>query len=408
MNDISVAICDDSALMRNLIGRIVEGTEGLSICFKAQNGQDLLDKLESNKPDVILLDIEMPVMTGVQFLQERKKRGINIPVIVISSIATEGAAVTMQCLSLGASDFVTKPGGSSVSLKIGDVSREIIENIASYGGRYARRHGKEVFDPEFFDHQLKLKEAEKFVQEKKGVDASSQHSSSLLNHASSVEKKPSVSSMWRPSAPKQKAEIVPLREGGKIEVIAIGISTGGPNALRDVFKAIDADLKQPILVVQHMPAGFTKEFAASLHSICPLTVTEAVDGEPLMNGHVYIAPGNKHILVEHRSMGNVIRLSDAEQRNGHRPSADVLFESVAKVYQNRALGVIMTGMGRDGAAELAEMRKQGAWTLGQDQESAIVYGMPRVAWELGGVQKQVSLQNMAAEISALAKEHLYK
>lgn len=214
--------------------------------------------------------------------------------------------------------------------------------------------------------------------------------------------------MWRPSAPKQKAEIVPLREGGKIEVIAIGISTGGPNALRDVFKAIDADLKQPILVVQHMPAGFTKEFAASLHSICPLTVTEAVDGEPLMNGHVYIAPGNKHILVEHRSMGNVIRLSDAEQRNGHRPSADVLFESVAKVYQNRALGVIMTGMGRDGAAELAEMRKQGAWTLGQDQESAIVYGMPRVAWELGGVQKQVSLQNMAAEISALAKEHLYK
>ena len=406
MENISVAICDDSALMRNLIGRIIEETEGLSICFKAQNGQDLLDKLSSEKenPDVILLDIEMPVMTGVQFLQERRSRGINVPVIVISSIATEGAAVTMQCLSLGASDFVTKPGGTSVSLKIGDVSRDIVENIASYGGRYARRHGKNVYDPEFFDHQLKLKEAEKFVQEKKGSDSLK---STSLAASEKPENKLPPSAMWRPYKPKEKVDIKPLRDGGKIEVIAIGISTGGPNALRDVFKAIDAELKQPVLVVQHMPAGFTKEFAASLNSICPLTVTEAVDGELILNGHVYIAPGNKHILVEHHATGNIIKLSDAEQRNGHRPSADVLFESVAKVYQNRALGVIMTGMGRDGAAELAEMRKQGAWTLGQDQDSSIVYGMPRVAWELGGVQKQVPLQSMAAEISAIAKEHLY-
>ncbi|MCQ2572512.1 MAG: chemotaxis-specific protein-glutamate methyltransferase CheB [Treponema sp.] len=412
MENISVAICDDSALMRNLIGRIVEGTEGLEICFKAQNGQDLLDKLSSEpkRPDVILLDIEMPVMTGVQFLQERRSRGINIPVIVISSIATEGAAVTMQCLSLGASDFVTKPGGTSVSLKIGDVSRDIVENIASYGGRYARRHGKQVFDPEFFDQQLKLKEAEKFVQEKKGSESGqTSQPASLLNHANSVSSgtsSASFASRWTPSKPKEKAEIKAVREGGKIEIIAIGISTGGPNALRDVFKAIDKELKQPILVVQHMPAGFTKEFAASLNSICPLTVTEAVDEDPILSGHIYIAPGNKHILVERRPTGNVIRLSDAEQRNGHRPSADVLFESVAKIYQNRALGVIMTGMGRDGAAEITEMRKQGAWTLGQDQDSAIVYGMPRVAWELGGVQKQVPLQNMAAEISTLAKEHL--
>ena len=406
MENISVAICDDSALMRNLIGRIIEETEGLSICFKAQNGQDLLDKLssEKEKPDVILLDIEMPVMTGVQFLQERRSRGINVPVIVISSIATEGAAVTMQCLSLGASDFVTKPGGTSVSLKIGDVSRDIVENIASYGGRYARRHGNNVYDPEFFDYQLKLKEAEKFVQEKKGSDSLK---STSLAASEKPENKLPPSAMWRPYKPKEKVDIKPLRDGGKIEVIAIGISTGGPNALRDVFKAIDAELKQPVLVVQHMPAGFTKEFAASLNSICPLTVTEAVDGELILNGHVYIAPGNKHILVEHHATGNIIKLSDAEQRNGHRPSADVLFESVAKVYQNRALGVIMTGMGRDGAAELAEMRKQGAWTLGQDQDSSIVYGMPRVAWDRGGVQKQVPLQSLAAEISAIAKEHLY-
>ena len=137
MDKISVLICDDSALMRNLIGRIVSDYEGLEVIAKAENGKDLLDKLAVYKPDVILLDIEMPVMTGVQFLEQRRLRHIDIPVIILSSIATEGAAVTMRCLELGASDFITKPGGSSVSLKIGDVSSEIIEYIASYGGSYS-------------------------------------------------------------------------------------------------------------------------------------------------------------------------------------------------------------------------------------------------------------------------------
>ena len=176
--------------------------------------------------------------------------------------------------------------------------------------------------------------------------------------------------------------------------------------MRDVFKDIDPNMKQPILVVQHMPAGFTKEFAASLDAICPLTVTEAVDGEPILDSHVYIAPGGYHMFVEHRPLGNFIKLSQDPPRNGHRPSCDVLFESVAKIFQNHSLGVIMTGMGRDGAAELAEMRKKGAWTLGQDKESSIVYGMPKVGFELGGVQKQVPLVNMADEISKLAKDHL--
>ena len=155
-----------------------------------------------------------------------------------------------------------------------------------------------------------------------------------------------------------------------------------------------------------MPAGFTKEFAMSLNKICPLEVHEAEDEMKIEGGHVYIAPGNFHMVVEKRPSGAVIRLSQEPQRNGHRPSADVLFESVARNYRNNALGVIMTGMGRDGATQLAEMRKQGAWTLGQDEQSSIVYGMPRVAFELGGVQKQVPLKNMADEISSLARLHL--
>ena len=395
MDDISVMICDDSALMRNLIGRIVDETTGMTVCGKAENGQDLIEKLKTVKPDVILLDIEMPVMTGLQFLRKRQELHLDVPVIILSSVATEGAAVTIECLELGASDFITKPG-SSVTLKIGDVTNEIIEYIASYGGAYAIMHGKQIPEPEFFTHQIKLKEAERFVIKKKGEETAK---------AVSITKADVVPSTWFQPKVKEPVVIKPEREGGKIEIIAIGISTGGPNALRDVFKAIDPNIKQPILVVQHMPAGFTAEFANSLNNICPLDVTEAKDGEPILGGHVYIAPGSYHMFVEHKPLGNFIKLSQDEPRNGHRPSCDVLFESVANIYKNHALGVIMTGMGRDGAVQITEMRKKGAWTLGQNKDSSIVYGMPKVAFEMGGVQKQVALADMANEISTLAKEH---
>ncbi|MBQ8776683.1 MAG: chemotaxis response regulator protein-glutamate methylesterase [Treponema sp.] len=395
-DDISVLICDDSALMRNLISRIVDETEGLKVVGKAENGQALLDMLKTTKPDVILLDIEMPVMNGIEFLKKRQQLHIDVPVVILSSVATEGASVTIQCLELGASDFITKPGGS-VTLKIADVTKDIIEYVASYGGAYALLKGKNVPVSEFFSNQIKLKEAERFVLKKKGEEAAK------LGSITKADALPA--SLWAAPKKKENVSITPLRDSGKIEIIAIGISTGGPNALREVFKNIDANIKQPILVVQHMPAGFTAEFASSLNNICPLPVSEAKDGEPLLGGHVYIAQGAHHMFVEKKAFGYFIKLSQDEPRNGHRPSVDVLFESVAKLYQNRALGVIMTGMGKDGAAELAEMRKQGAWTLGQDKETSIVYGMPKVAFELGGVQKQVPLKDMAKEISRLAKEN---
>lgn len=395
-DDISVLICDDSALMRNLISRIVDETEGLKVVGKAENGQALLDMLKTTKPDVILLDIEMPVMNGIEFLKKRQQLHIDVPVVILSSVATEGASVTIQCLELGASDFITKPGGS-VTLKIADVTKDIIEYVASYGGAYALLKGKNVPVSEFFSNQIKLKEAERFVLKKKGEEAAK------LGSITKADALPA--SLWAAPKKKENVSITPLRDSGKIEIIAIGISTGGPNALREVFRNIDANIKQPILVVQHMPAGFTAEFASSLNNICPLPVSEAKDGEPLLGGHVYIAQGAHHMFVEKKAFGYFIKLSQDEPRNGHRPSVDVLFESVAKLYQNRALGVIMTGMGKDGAAELAEMRKQGAWTLGQDKETSIVYGMPKVAFELGGVQKQVPLKDIAKEISRLAKEN---
>ena len=400
MDDISVMLCDDSALMRNLIGRIVDDTVGFKVIGKAENGLDLLEKLKTLSPDVILLDIEMPKMTGVQFLEKRRELKIDIPVIVLSSIAVEGANVTMKCLELGASDFITKPGGSSISINIGDVSGQIIECISSYGGDYAKKKGRKIYEPDFFNHQIKLKESNRLLQKKRGEDLSKVPPLSK-NDIETL-------AAWKPLVSKKPVTITPARDGGRIEIIAIGISTGGPNALREMFKDLDPNLKQPILVVQHMPAGFTAEFAESLNHICPIPVSEAKDGEVIMNHHIYIAPGNYHMYVVHRPIGNAIKLSQDEQRNGHRPSVDVLFESIAANYENRALGVIMTGMGRDGAAQLAEMRKKGAWTLGQDQASSIVYGMPKVAFELGAVQKQVPLSKMAQEVNQLASEHLYR
>ncbi len=396
MDDISVLVCDDSALMRNLISRIVDSTEGLKTAGTAMNGKFCLQKIPNLKPDVILLDIEMPEMNGIQFLEERRRQGIDIPVIILSSIATRGAAVTMKCLELGASDFITKPNGA-ISTSIANVSNKIIELVSSYGGRYARRHGKDVNPTDYFMHQAKLKEAQAAT-EKEGL------TEKVKPITTSIKDTSFSPTLWSPSK-KEPAVITPLREPGRIDIVAIGISTGGPNALREVFAKIPPKFPKPILVVQHMPAGFTKEFSASLNRICPLEVKEAEDGDLIHPGQIYIAPGDYHIFVEKSSLCNVVRLSQDPQRNGHRPSADVLFESVAKIYQNRALGVIMTGMGRDGAAQLAEMRRQGAWTLGQDEKSSIVYGMPKVAFEMGGVQKQVALEDMAQEITELVREH---
>ena len=394
MDDIKVLVVDDSAFMRNIISKIIEATPGLLAVGKAMNGKFALEKIPLVNPDIIVLDIEMPEMNGIEFLKERKRLNIDIPVIVLSSIAQEGASVTMQCLSLGASDFLTKP--SSGASDLGDLAKNLSELLLSYGGQYKRLKSLQTNRPF----------------EKTKVD--SRFSTDTLKRNTSIgisTDKPQETSSSRPfsfSSNQEKKvipEIRPYREPGKIEVIAIGISTGGPNALREVFAKIDPNLAQPILVVQHMPAGFTAEFANSLNQICPLEVKEAKDGDLVKPGRILIAPGSMHMLVEQRSLATIVRLSDAPLCNGHRPSVDILFESVAKCYQNKALGVIMTGMGRDGALQLAEMRKQGAWTLGQDEESSIVYGMPKVAYEFGAVQRQVPLSEMANAISKLARDH---
>jgi two-component system chemotaxis response regulator CheB len=358
--------------MRNLIGRMVEATPGLVIADKAMNGNIALQKIPRCNPDIIVTDIEMPEMNGIQFLEERKKRGIDIPVIVLSAVASKGAAITMDALALGASDFIQKPSGSG-SDDIATVSEHLTTMLLAYGSQYRKSKGKRLLSPSEFPEK-KLSPVTDIYPQKTKVVTPAPH-------------------------PTQ------LRKTGKIEIIAIGISTGGPDALREVFAHIDGDITQPIVVVQHMPAGFTGEFARSLDRLCPLEVKEAEEGDLLKPGRILIAQGNKHIEVEKKALAAIVHLNENPPVNGHRPSAGVLFESVAKQYQNHALGVIMTGMGRDGSAELGSIYKEGGMTLGQDEASAIVYGMPRVAYELGNVMEQVSLTKMAGRISSIAKNY---
>ncbi len=371
---ISVLVVDDSALMRNLISRIVDATPGLRTVDKAMNGVFALQKIPRCQPDIIVLDIEMPEMNGIEFLKERKRLGIDIPVVILSSVARSGAQVTMEALSLGAVDFITKPSGS-VSSDIHTVAGELSRMLVAYGSQYQRDKGREPVRYSFEAPERMFDAAPEPVRQQ-------------------VSRTPA-----RVEPPK------PSRAPGPTEIVAIGISTGGPNALREVFAHIAPDLGRPVVVVQHMPAGFTEEFAASLDRICPLEVKEAADGDVLKPGRVLIAPGDWHVVVEKRSLAGVVRINQDPPENGHRPSADVLFRSVAREYGNRALAVIMTGMGRDGAKELGSIYQEGGMTLGQDEGSSVVYGMPKVAFEMGYVMEQVPLSRMAERISAIAKEN---
>jgi two-component system chemotaxis response regulator CheB len=358
--------------MRNLISRMIEATPGLSVAEKAMNGVFALQKIPRVNPDIIVLDLEMPEMNGIEFLKERKKRGLKIPVIILSSLARRGAEITMEALALGASDFIMKPTDSG-SEDVGTVRETLTNMLLAYGSQYRRIMGKKVLSPG--------------------------------EYAPKTEAPPVEPAYFRAAAlpPVPAKPPAALRKPGKTEIVAIGISTGGPDALRVVFANLDADLPAPIVVVQHMPAGFTLEFAKSLDRLCPLEVKEAEEGDIVRPGRILIAQGNRHLEVERKSLASVVHLSDAPLMSGHRPSADVLFASVAKAYSNHALGVIMTGMGRDGAENLGLIYREGGITLGQDEASAVVYGMPRVAYELGHVMEQVPLDKMASRICSIAK-----
>jgi len=366
--------------MRNLISRIVESAEGLTLAGKAMNGKFALEKIPKLNPDIMVLDLEMPEMNGIEFLKERKKRNIEIPVVILSSVAKKGAEVTMEALSLGAVDFIMKPSDTNV-MDLTEIADHIVNTLLAYGRKY-----------------------------KSGSDTGRSLPGSFRSAVAEppVRRKISAETIFPSVRPAGNNHFAPpsanREETKRVEIVVIGISTGGPNALREVFKNIDPDLKVPILVVQHMPAGFTEEFARSLDRICPLSVKEAATGDLLSPGRVLIAPGSAHLKVERKRLAVIAALEESEVVNGHRPSADVLFASTNEAYGGNVLGVIMTGMGKDGARELGTLYNRGAVTIGQDEESSIVYGMPKVAYESGYVDYQLPLAEIAPKISEIVRE----
>jgi two-component system chemotaxis response regulator CheB len=385
-------VVDDSALMRNLISRIIDAEPDLTVAGTAMNGRFALDKIKRLDPDVVILDLEMPEMNGIEFLKERRRRKIEVPVIILSSLAKKGAEITMEALSLGASDFIMKPSGS-VSEDIHTVGGHLVELIRGVGGEYRRSRDLPVQEPP----REPIVAPEEHAHGMEGAPGAP-----AGGEAPAAEKAPAEPAPRKPITPPRK--ITPRSKPGTIEMIAIGISTGGPNALRKMFAEMEGDIGVPIVVVQHMPAGFTTEFAKSLDRVCALEVREAEDGDLLKPNRVLVAPGNHHITVERKSLAVVARISQSSPVNGHRPSADVLFESVAEAYGNNAMAVIMTGMGRDGAQRIGDVYEAGGMTIAQNEKSSVVYGMPRVAWEYGYIQKQVDLTEMASTLSKLVKE----
>ena len=342
---IRVLVVDDSALMRKLIPQILLQDPRIEVVGTAMDGLIGLRKIEELRPHVVTLDLEMPRMDGIEML--RKIMGKHrVPVIVVSAHTKEGASLTLKALSLGAFDFVTKP-----------------EEAAS--GRMAQIASELA---------LKIK-----------VAASSGAPKMIIT---------------LPTLKRRERRAYSTKPRWPARVVAIGVSTGGPNALQYLMSQLPEDFPGCLLVVQHMPEGFTEMFAQRLHESSAIEVKEAQSGDLLVAGRVLICPGNRHMKVRRMEHGDVAILVDQPRVNGHRPSVDVLFHSVAQEFGGKAIGVLMTGMGEDGAAGLGAIQAAGGFTIAQSPETCIVDSMPRSAIERGLASKVVSLADIASVLQA--------
>jgi len=356
MKKIKVLIIDDSALIRKLLTEILSNNEYIEVVGTAQDPIVARSKIKELSPDVLTLDVEMPRMDGLTFLSNLMRLR-PMPVIMISSLTEKGAEITMQALELGAFDFVSKP-------KI-DVS-----------------HGLETYQEEIIEKIIAASTA-KIIQK----DYKSQNTTSPKLTADAILDKKNI----------QK----PFKTTDKI--IAIGASTGGTEAIKDVLAQMPAD-SPGIVISQHIPEAFSLPFSKRMNSISAMTVCQASDGQQILPGHVYIAPGNYHLLIERSGARYICRLNDGPPVNRHKPSVDVMFRSVAQNVGSNAIGVILTGMGADGAEGLKEIQQSGAITLAQDEKTSVVWGMPGEAVKLGGVDHILPLNSIAGSIMNKVKE----
>jgi len=349
MRKIRVLIVDDSTVVRRLVSDALASDPALEVAGTAANGKIALDKLTQVNPDVVTLDIEMPEMDGLTTLPLLRKTHPKLPVIMFSTLTQKGAIDTLNALSLGASDYVTKPSNvGSVTAGIAAVKNDLIPKIKALC--------------------------------------------------------PFAASLDAPHArPLPAFARTAPRAAGKMSLLAIGVSTGGPNALTEVFKRLPETFPVPIVIVQHMPPVFTKYLAERLDAVSPLHVYEAAGGEVLHAGGAWLAPGNFHLALARGAEGLVTRLHQAPPENSCRPAVDVLFRSVAELVGPESLAVVLTGMGQDGLRGSEAIRHAGGRVLAQDQASSVVWGMPGAVVNAGLADQILSLDRIPTELVRLTR-----
>ncbi|MGH8219271.1 MAG: protein-glutamate methylesterase/protein-glutamine glutaminase [Steroidobacteraceae bacterium] len=354
---IRVLIVDDSALVRQMLADMLARDPGIEVVGAAGDAHIAREKIKQLNPDVLTLDVEMPKMDGLTFLRNLMRLR-PMPVVMVSSLTERGADVTLDALAMGAVDYLQKPK-IDVAATLGDYASELIEKI-----RVAAKASVRALDGS---------RASPAVPPRLSADA-------VLPHA--------------PASTRMRTTD---------RLIAIGASTGGTEAIKQVLMGLPPDFPG-VVIAQHIPKAFSTPFARRMNDCCQLTVYEAQDGQQVMAGHAYIAPGDRHLLVARDGARYVIRLDDGSPVNRHKPSVDVLFRSVAQSAGRNAVGVLLTGMGKDGARGLLEMRTAGSPTVAQDEATSVVWGMPGEAVALGAVERVLPIEAIAAVLCGIAAE----
>ena len=356
MNTIKALVVDDTIVYRKIVGDALKQMPGIEVVGTANNGKIALSKIKTLKPDLITLDIEMPEMNGIELLQELQNMDSPPLVIMVSTLTHQGGALTLRALELGAFDVLPKPEDGKMAENMLKIQKTLDPIV-----RHVKRHKFGIIDPP-------------------------------------TRLKPAVAVPYRVSHSPAKPRPAGIRS--KSEIIGIGISTGGPNALTKMIPMLPKDLKVPVLIVQHMPPVFTASLADSLNKKSALEVIEAKDGDIIKPGKVFIAPGGKQMKIVAGADGltRKIKITDDPPENSCKPSADYLFRSIAQHYVGRSTGVIMTGMGSDGSKGLVQMKNNGSFIIAQDEKTCTVYGMPKEPIESGIVDIIAPLEKIADEI----------
>jgi len=373
-SQIKVLIVDDTVVYRKILKDVVSEIDSIEVVGTAPNGDLALKKIPMNYPDLVLLDVEMPVMDGLETLQKIKKDYPDIGVIMVSGVNERQAAITMQALSAGAIDFVAKPTGNNMI----ENTKLLKQSLAPIISLFAAKKGIKQTAPKTRDVKDIITPTFTFTQKESIPDAE-------------FLKKISARFADKPK---------------KFDILVIGVSTGGPNALAKFVPLLPPDLNIPILVVQHMPPMFTKSLADHLNSKSSVPVMEAYDKQIIEKNKVYIAPGGKHMVVEKDQNNHIIALEDSMPVNSCKPSVDKLFDSIPVCFRNNILSLIMTGMGADGANGVKTLKRVGCYSLTQSAESCVVYGMPRAVVEAGLSDEIVELDRLATRVSELVKKGL--